>query len=246
MNEKISLESLLSEYKFTEPLPPEVRKGMLKSRKKTIVHILKKHRQYGLMTFLILSLFFFARKTGITLTLMKATVAAWTAAILTTVAVTGAAVYTVHRIIEKNKPPETELHQASEPVTVQTGGKDGTPQAASAPVIIYHVGIIPFDSSGVDTSVARTITAALKAELSSRLPGKKIAVFPSNDTEDHIIKNMLMGSVIRFGEGYRFTARIIDPVSSKILFYKSVEIHSENDIPEACRNFSGEIAEKLR
>lgn len=246
MNEKISLESLLSTYKFTEPLPPAVRKEMLKSRKKTIVHILKKNRQYGLMTFLIISLFFFARKTGITLSLMKATVAAWTAAVLTTITITGAAVYTVHRIIEKNKPLETEIQQAAEPVTANTGGRNETPQAVSTPVVIYHVGIIPFDNSGVDTSIARNITAALKAELSSRLPGKRIAVFSSRDTEDHIIKNMLMGSVIRFGEGYRFTARIIDPASSKILFYKSVEIHSENDIPEACRNFSGEIAGKLQ
>jgi len=246
MNEKISLESLLSSYKFTEPVPPEIRKRMHASRKQTIVHILKKNRQYGIIPFLVLSLFFLARKTGITLSVMKATIAAWTAVILTTVTITGAAVYTVHYIVEKCSPVETDMRQPSVPAAVPVPQKQVTRETEKAPAIIYHVGILPFENIGVDSTIARKITTGIKAELASRLPGKRIAIFSSADTDTHIIKNMLMGSIIRFGEGYRITARIIDPVSSKIVLYTSTEIRSEDDIPAVCQSFSGNIAGKVR
>lgn len=246
MKEKVSLELLLSSYKFTEPVSPEIKKQMLRSRKKTIIHILKKNRQYGIISFLIISLFFLARKSGITLSIMKATIAAWTTAIVMTAAITGAAVYTVHYIIEKNTPIQREIPGQSSPAAVGPVVKKDTAERATPSVVVYHVGIIAFENIGVDKSIAGKITDGLKTELSSILPGKRIAVFRSADTEGSSIRNLLMGSVIRFGDGFRLTARVIDPVSSTIVLYKSEEIRSEDDIPAACRSFSGAIAGKLR
>lgn len=74
-HESQQLEQLLDKYRFTKPVPPEVRGDILSGKKERYVGVLKAAGVFSAMYGLFASLYFAARKTGIGLTIAKVIVA---------------------------------------------------------------------------------------------------------------------------------------------------------------------------
>ncbi len=70
-HEAQQLERLLGKYRFTQPVPPEVRDGILSSKKERYVRVLKTAGAFTAVYGVVASLYFAAKKAGIGLTIAK-------------------------------------------------------------------------------------------------------------------------------------------------------------------------------
>lgn len=93
------LEKLLDKYRFTRPVPPEIRAGIMSSKKETYVRILKTVGAFTAIHGAFASLYFAAKKAGIGIAIAKV-IAAGTAVL--SISIGG--YYAAHAVIDRLYP----------------------------------------------------------------------------------------------------------------------------------------------
>lgn len=104
MNQTDIFRELIRFYRLEKPIPMKVHKDLLKARRETLLTILEKQVNYGLFILLIINLFFFAKRIGISISIIKSTLIIWTISLAITAAITISSYYLIRNIIQIEPP----------------------------------------------------------------------------------------------------------------------------------------------
>lgn len=240
MSRTEKLNEVLTKYRFTGPVPPDVRKAMEKSKRKTLAGILRGKGGFGLVVFLSVSLYALLKKTGISVTITKCTVAVWCSLVIIAAAAVSGGTYLAVRHITAVVP--LEINSPAVPDESETEGRQPAPAQPTAGQgrFVYDIGIAGFES-GADAGIASELSEALQRILAARTPGMRIGIV-KRGTPGPSARLMLAGSLIRLEHSYRVTARLIDAKSSKIITMTSVTMESGDGVESTGKKIVDTIA----
>ncbi|HOO71527.1 MAG TPA: hypothetical protein PK926_07175 [Spirochaetota bacterium] len=240
MNRTELFEKFLDNYRFTRPVPVEVRRHVLIHKNSQFAVILKKAGGYSLAFGLVTSLFFSLKKLGLGVTIVKSAVilAAVTAA---SVAVIGLGAYAsaqyIIRIIDKEKiSVEADKHPPS-------NIEESFDPRESAEVA-GRIGIQVFSAENTEKTLSAEVTDIIAGEL-ARLRGEQYTVNVRKTGNIKRYRMMLIGSVEQKDDSFIVVARVSDVTDSRLLFYTSEEIQSREKINAASKTIARKIAEAL-
>jgi hypothetical protein len=170
MNHLERMDTILDRYKFRKNIPEATKKNIERSKKKTLKAILKNNGKYGIITSLIISVFLFAKKAGIPLSIIKCTIVVWTAIALGACMIAGGTFYTVKLILPRADAPVLEERAPVSEKTEASQEKSGTVSApahdtTAAAVLPYEIGIMPFESSNLGASLRERATGGVARSL---------------------------------------------------------------------------------
>ena len=237
------LEKLLIQFRFTRPIPAEVRNRIKENKKRQFVLILKKTGGYSLVFGLVASLFFTLKKLGVGITIIKSalilTVSATAAATLIT-----AGIYTSVKYLTQHKNKENACLDITDKKASFTIKDEAEPFLTTDPaaVIAQRIGIQVFTAVNTDKALSPAVTDAIAEEL-MRLRGKNYTVNIRKSTNTKRYRMMLIGSVEQRGSSLAITARVSDVDDSKILFYASEPVSSADRTDAACKVLARKIAQ---
>jgi hypothetical protein len=243
MSRTEKLNEVLTKYRFTGAVPPDVRKAMEKSKRKTLTGILRGKGGFGLVVFLSVSLYALLKKTGISVTITKCTVAVWCSLVIIAAAAVSGGTYLAVRHIMAVTPPG--LHNTAVPVESETNVQQPAPAQPTAGQgrFEYDIGIAGFESD-TDTGITSELSEALQRILAARDPGMRIGIV-SRGTTGPGARLMLAGSLIRLEHSYRVTARLIDVKSSKIITMTSVTMENREGVESTGKKIADTIAKAI-
>jgi hypothetical protein len=238
MNEKEIMRRLLEKFRFTAPLPDDVRRGMPARRKSGLVSILRMKRKYGVFIAPVIWFFFLARRLGVPMSVAKCTVIVWAIIILMTGAATTGAVYAVKLLAPVESAPEAPaVPGKGGEVRADARSVSSSPGVEEPPA---SLGVVPFEFVGADAELAEKVTRKIGGRLiGSRGAGK--VVYSGGPAGSRKAKTLLLGTVVKLGDGYRITARVVDTASSRILVFASEKISSAGEADEACERITAKV-----
>ncbi len=105
----------------------------------------------------------------------------------------------------------------------------------------YDLGVIPFTGENVPSSFSTAFSDELTKSISKLYSNKKVLNVRFADKRKTSIEKMVLGSVEKLGTSYTISAKIVNVIDSKILFYTSHTINDKREIKKA----SSIIAEKI-
>ena len=74
MNQRDILRQVITKYKLDKPIPVKAQKEMLTARKDTLIEILKRNKKYSIFLFSVISLFFWIKRFGLSLSILKSAI----------------------------------------------------------------------------------------------------------------------------------------------------------------------------
>jgi hypothetical protein len=238
MNEREILRRLLEKFRFTAPLPDDVRRGVPARRKSGLVSILRMKKKYGMFIAPVIWFFFLARRLGMSITVAKCTVIVWSIIILMTGAATTGAVYAVKRFVSAESAPEAPaVPGKGGAVQADARAVSASPGAEEQPA---SLGVVPFEFVGAEAGLAEKVTRKIGGSLIGSRGARKV-VYVGGPAGSRKAKTLLLGTVVKLGDGYRITARVVDTASSRILVFASEKISSVEEIEGACVKISGKV-----
>ncbi len=98
INDLILLQQLMEKYKLPEPVPAAVRDFVLRSRRKTLLNIMRKLDIYSPIFGVIIFVFFFLKKLGFNVTIVKTTIIIGLSSLLLSASIS----YGIYNIVENN------------------------------------------------------------------------------------------------------------------------------------------------
>jgi len=239
VNPKINTELLrriLHTYKLDNPMPPDVKRQMILSKKSTLISILKLKGKYSIPVMMIIAVFFWTKKLGIGISITKSILATIMASMIAAGGISIGAFYVVKRIVidrTENKTPSIVI-----PETVNEKMEKAGPA-------IYSIGLMPLEADEGDKDLARLLTAGLSSEL-QRIKGEKNVVAVKGVNDANRSEKLLLGSVAKIEGSYRVTTRLVDRGNSRILLITTESLTSKADIDTICKKMAGKIAEYIR
>ena len=111
MNQADIFKELIRYYRLEKPVPIKVHKDLLQARRETLIAILKKQGKYGLFILLVMNLFFFGKRIGISMSIIKCTIIVWTISLTTAGVITLSAYYIARNILSIEPHPIKEQLQ---------------------------------------------------------------------------------------------------------------------------------------
>jgi hypothetical protein len=242
MRKTEQFEKLMSKFRFTRPVPPEVRRRISSSKKKQFRTILKKTGGYSISFGIIASLFFSLKKLGMGVSIVKtAIILASVTAAATVLIVAG--VYTTVKRIDKDEKREVGVLETDKQVAQPVEQKDAEPVDSSESVA-GRIGVRVFAADNADKNMSITVTDAIADEL-ALLRGEEFTLNIRKSNDEKRYRMMLVGSVEQRDGVFMITARVSDVRDSRVLFYASEEAASPGDITAACRSIARKIAQSI-
>lgn len=263
MKEEQKLIKILQKYKFDMPVPEDVRSDSFRARKDILVNIFKTKKKYSFFVFLVLKLYFLLKHLGISFSVAASSIIVGTLLVITTSATAIGSYIAVKHIVDTGKPgaeiqqendeldnssksagtklPENEktVVQSEKPPVTETPKKDVTLEPA-----FYSIGITNFDYEEDTGPLAKKVTRTMHREL-VRLKGNSTVTYVSSKNKNKI-RNYLVGSVIKYGEIYRVTARLVSKKTSQVILYQTESANSEAELDAACKRLSLKVANKIK
>ncbi len=242
MNHLETMDKILDRYKFRKDIPDAAKKNIERSKKDTLKAILKKNGTYGIITSLIISVFLFAKKTGIPLSIVKCTIIVWTAIALGTGMIAGGTFYTVTSILPPAGTPVLEERAPVSEKTADTQEKSGivspaTHDTQASAVLPYEIGIMPFESSNLDASLRERATGGVTRRLVMIRGADKVGMVGRRQAD-----RLLLGSIEKLNTSYQITLRVVEAKTTKIILFLNERAESEDTIEDACRRLSEKVS----
>ena len=220
-NEKDALKGLLQEYELLQPVPDDF-KGRISSRMEgQFKEVLKKTGQYSLAYGFFLSIYFFFKKKGLFLYLMKIIISLFTAASVSL------GTYVVYNKINYGTWFLTENKIVNE--NLKAG-------------FINQIELIPFKGSA-EAELFSIVEGNIIKEI-NRLKGKGFSIRriePSGNAS-----KILLGSIDMAGENIVIFYKVVSVEDSKILYAGHNEISPNNDIDGICRGIAENIVSAIK
>lgn len=216
------VDSLLEKYRFTEPLPPEVQKGLRRIREREFNRVIRSAGGGSLFFSAAAYLHFTFKKVGVTLSLTKSAAILTLSGILAAGAV-AAGLYGVIRTLtaEEKQAPELPPRIESPEKKNNTGaaGNNEKPLKKSAPVAVKRM------FAGVGTITGSTVTAGERNSLT-----KMVYHHLKNDQAlipmewyrkkgNVKFRYLLLGEVDRVSGTVTLSLRIVDAETGRIAAY---------------------------
>lgn len=235
-------EKLMSKFRFTRPVPLEVRRRISSSKKKQFRTILKKTGGYSVSFGIIASLFFSLKKLGMGVSIIKTAIilASVTAASVVLIA-TG--VYTTVKHIDRDEKRETGVLETGQ-LDVQPAEENDSEPADSPEAIASRIAVRVFTADNADKNMSVTVTDAVADEL-ALLRGKDFTLNIRKSNDEKRYRMILVGSVEQRDSVFMITARVSDVRDSRVIFYASEEAASPGDITAACKSIARKIAQSI-
>ena len=205
-----------------QPRVPVDEDLILRSRKETLIAIYKRNKKYTWFTAAAISILFAAKKAGITLSLTHCFIIAVAVPATLVTGITAGAVFTVHTLSRTEAP--VSVPSASIPA----------PVAVPVPSVQCRIQMLKFRYDPLSADAASRLEAELFSEF-SRLKGKGYASYDSTEFIES-----LTGSVLRTGEEYTVSVKLVDRNAQVILFRQAV-IKNESEIRGFSRSIAGSI-----
>lgn len=238
MNGKDIIQRLFEKFRFAEPMPDDVRRGMPNRKKAGLVSILRMKKKYGIFTAPVIWLFFLARRMGITLSMAMSSLVVWSFIILIIGSTTIGLVYTVKYFLQRDPVAETEVAPGND--VLKADGKNAFPAASHGEGPPVSLGVVPFEFVGVDPVLADQVTRKIGGRIIVSRGARKVVYVGSTGGATKA-KSLLLGAVVRVGGGYRITARVVDSSSTRIIAFASENISSVEELDDACGRISAKV-----
>jgi hypothetical protein len=242
------LNNLLDTYKFTRPIPVEVRRRIMKEKRRTLVAILKEKQKYSVFILLALYLYFLAKKLGISLPIAKVVMLTGVTAVTSAALVaTGSYKLAQHIITHSSaiiqESPITMEAEKEKTEPDKIGTSHSAPAAVGNETVI--IGLVPFDSLQGDDPVARKAAAILAGKLDELENTRGILMSPAR-RDYGAIRYLIFGSVVKSAGKYKIMVRLVDRETSQILANTYDEIGSVSEVGRACDKIIDGIRPHLR
>jgi hypothetical protein len=232
------LKKILEKYKLDQPLSRKTKKDIIHKRKKSLIAILKKKNKYSTLVLLSVTLLFWFKRFGISISLTKSSIVIITGAIIATSAITTVTTYTIKNyFIEEKKEKEIpKKKHKQEKVEKEKPVKTTKPDKKEQK---YVISMIPFEYDKQIADIGKKISSTLYKNINSR---KDKAVYYGKGNKKNITSRLrIVGSVIKLGEGYFVTAKIIDIKDAKVKYHVSENAKSVDDIPSVCEKLARKL-----
>lgn len=242
MNRADTLRKILWKYKLQRPLPPELKKRILRYRKDTLSAILKRRTPRFFIMMAAAAVFLWAKRMGITLSFLKSAAVAGAVSVAAAgVAVTGA-VYTVKKL-SSPAPARIEVPAPENKEEIKSGAEDSTrliPMVRDPSVVKTRIAVLPFEFMSDDGAAAREARARITDGLLHARKGVELvsAESPGNSL-------LIMGIVIREGDEYVVSVRLVQRADSQIVLLATERARGRDGLQSACRAIVDRIAGKL-
>jgi hypothetical protein len=236
---------LYEKYKLSDKLPLDAKKAMLDSKKRTFIKILKREGKYSLFMFFVVSIFFWVKRVGITLSIAKSAIVVITAFITFAVVISTSSFYAYNHF----KQPIKQIEQIKEERLTDKGDtkleqKVSTPKKEKSEIINYQINVVPFEFEAIDSKVAQSITQKIVRELQKQ-KGKNAANIIDRAKKKITTDKLLLGSIVKIDETILITVKIMDTRSSKVLLYINEEAKSDLQVNAVCKRIAVKVAKKL-
>ena len=250
MNKKNKIDQLFEKYKMKEPLPPEVRSRMNKSKKKALINILSQgKRNYPII--ITVTVLLFLKKFGLNLTLLKSAILAGASAVIitgTAVVSTAAVYYKIFNPADLIKP-EIDVSadkNSSSGISISSDDKSSADKTFTAPKVQvpFEVGIMYFYSDAKSSALSSKIMSGVTQSL-IRLKNPDFAGFVSDAKSSNKAKKILTGSVLKIDNIYKITLKLVDFKTTQILVYITETVEKEEDAAKASESIARKILEKM-
>jgi TolB-like protein len=238
------LKMIVRMYHFEMPVSSELRREILRQRRKTLVAIFRRYHRFGVVVSLTVFLFFLIRRMGIRFTVGKAFLGALAAVALTVATILSVVAGIVLALIPA--PSDTigavQGVQKEEVSTVQSINAASPPRARENAPIQYRLEVKPLSGMGENRVLAQRITETMLRKLNKPLSGK---VF-SADAASHEAPFVLTGSVVTLGGKTVATVRIIDADTLGIRAVFSEPVADADDAERVAAVLAEKIPELVR
>ncbi len=250
MNKKNNIDQLFEKYKMKEPLPPEVRSRINKSKKKSLINILSQGKK-NYFIIITVSVLLFMKKFGLNLTLLKSVILAGASAVIitgTAVVSTAAVYYKIFNPNDLKKPvmdvPEDITNTSG--ISTSTNEKSSADKTFAAPKvqIPFEVGIMYFYSDAKSSAFSSKIMAGVTQNL-IKLRNPDFAGFVSDSKSSNKAKKILTGSVLKLDNNYKITLKLVDFKTTQILVYITETVEKEEDAARASESIAKKILDKM-
>ena len=172
-------EEVLTKFKFTTPVPHDIRERSGAMVKPALQATLKKLNRYSFLSSLVLGVFFFSRRFGPGLTITQSSVAVALSAVMAAGAVTTGGYYTVK--VLKDKPASVEAPSPDGTKSIKTDTKNNTlPRRAVVSPYKKIIVLEPLRGSLPSPEIDR-FNAALQRELTELRGAARISTSPGNN-----------------------------------------------------------------
>jgi len=225
---------VLEKYKFTAPVPPEVRREIMKRKRKILVNILKRYGAYTPFVGASLTVFLFMRNVGFSLTLIQSAGILVVATALAAATVTGGVYYTVTRVLSRPTAVELPSPPAENGSTTISDRPSAPRDGLQLSPPTYY--IAPVDvSEGVTQEASEKVKAAIFSEITRAKGPGSVTYAPSTPAVRGVAFTME-----KAGDAYTLTARLVDRDTGRIL-----HIFTETATRDSLYKMSRKIAQNI-
>lgn len=235
-----AMKLITDSYKFNITVTAERKKIIMNSKKRVLISILKENKKYTLAVMGTIMFYFWIKKLGLGITISKAAVVAAGAAAIAVAGVRVAGAVAVKHAVET----KTVLEEKVSTVIGNTLPVENTPEkkvSAAVPKAQCAILLTASDDSLklLTARLANAINAQLQAGKGSHF--SKVGLSSSDDTP-----YSLSGSMLKLGEKYIVTVRLVDSSSSKVLANMKETINSPDEISAAAKKIGNEVALRIK
>jgi hypothetical protein len=230
-NETPRMREILGRYRLDSPLSPEEKRTISSGMAPMFRRVLKGGGKYTFLSGIFLSIYFFFRRFGITITVTKAIVSIITAAGI----VTGG--YFLYLSLRGAGP-----FAGAEKAPVNAVSKSGDEAAKGRAASNFAVCIEPFSSLSVDRAVSVRASRGISSGL-NRLRGAGFSRVASGGRGG---RYMLLGNIETVEGAYILFIKLVDIRSSKIVYAVKEKARSVEDLEKTFSRISGNIASRIR
>lgn len=228
-------ESLLRKYKFDDPVPRSMQERMIYAKKDIFIRVLKTIGKYTALAGLIQFFYFFLKKIGINIFTAKILMSIMTIASVSGAVYIGIKNHNISREIAKpyviEAAPEKSSEIAKAPVSQKEAEKTN-----------YRLGILPFESAGVDREKAERLTTALSKGLAGVKGSAYAKVFTGAVKGT---RYSLFGSLENIDNVYVLTIKVVDLKTSSIVMLAKKSAGSVEELEKECGSLAGGIISKI-
>lgn len=240
MNNEELLNAVIKKYKLADPVPAEVRMAMEKSRRAGLSNILRRDAAAALVTTAAVSLFLWIKKFGISVSMIKSTVAVSAAVTIGAGTITAAGVYGTIKVTRYLSSPGTRT-ETGKVTGLETATLQDKTTGSPPGIIYYDLAVSRVEMDDVEPEVLREYTGIVIKEL-CKVKGEKAAIGIDMLDSSHKANRILDLSIIKLDQNmnstYRVSAKIINSTNSQVLRHVSETVNSEKGIPVTLRSLA--------
>lgn len=238
------LREVMVKYKLADEIMPGDPAAMLRSKKKVMAEVMKKNSAFGLFIPAVTALFFWFKKTGISLSIGKAAVVLTVAGVAATTGITFGTYQVIKKIYHDSGILEDNKVQINDVMVdiKQNSRQDNT-------VLQFKVAVAGISMDGASQKELSGYTDLVISELRNA-GGRQAAVSIADLDEHHLSDSILKITIITIdicddASGmncrYKISAQLVSRNSSQILDMVSENADNRNEIPMVLKNLVKKI-----